>query len=282
MNLATLPWYDLPEITAATDALWRSVARQLRRHGLRDVPGVLNRHIPYERQWTSSELLFGQACGYDVLIAYPERLRLVATPAYMAAGCGPSTYCSLVVVCEDAPYRVMEDLRGARCVLNTPTSHSGTNVLRALVAPLHRDGRFFARVEMSGAHDKSLAMILGGEADVAAIDCVTWALLGRHRPRAIAGTRVLCQTDPVPAPPYVTSARMPDHRLDRIRAALIEALEEPALRDVKADLLIDHVAVLPLEAYEPIARLEAMAIDLGYHEIAPLLAARPACPVRPM
>ncbi len=38
MRTASLPMYDLPEIRAATAAFWASLAGNLRRHGLADVP----------------------------------------------------------------------------------------------------------------------------------------------------------------------------------------------------------------------------------------------------
>ena len=160
--LASLPWYDLREIREATDALWSELARQLRRAGLANVPSRLNRAVAYERQWTSTDFLFGQACGYDVRMAYADHLQVVATPCYEVPGCNGSNYSSYVVVREDSPFDLVEDLRGTRCVINTPTSHSGMNVLRALVAPLHSDGRFFSMVCMSGSHQRSLQMIQRG------------------------------------------------------------------------------------------------------------------------
>ena len=130
---ANLSWYDLPEVRHATDALWSSLARQFRLVGLTDVPRRLNRRVHYEDQWTSPHFLFGQACGYDVRIAHAGRLRVVAAPCYDVSGCEGSSYSSFVVVREGAAIGSLEDLRAARCVINTPTSHSGMNVLRALV-----------------------------------------------------------------------------------------------------------------------------------------------------
>ena len=43
-------------------------------------------------------------------------------------------------------------------------------------------GRFFSRVVTSGSHPASVAAVARGEADVAAIDCVTYALLDRYLP----------------------------------------------------------------------------------------------------
>jgi len=265
--LASLPWYDLPEVRPATDALWRELRRQFRRARLPNLPRRLNRKEAYERQWTSPHFFFGQACGYDARLAYADHLQVVATPRYDAPGCTGSNYRSFVVVREDAPHAVLEDLRGARCVINTLTSHSGMNVLRALVAPLHCQGRFFSAVRLSGSHERSLRMIRRGAVDVAAIDCVTYALLARYRPAELDGTRVLCRTQPVPAPPYVTAAGTPAATLAAMRRAINRALEHPRLAPVLSRLLIAGVDILPAEAYTPIESLASLAREHDYREI---------------
>jgi len=258
-------------VLGCSDALWRELARQLRGVGLPDVPSRLSRNAAYDSQWQRPDFLFGQACGYDVQIAFARRLAVVATPCYAAAGCTGSTYRSFVVVRDDSPLEYLADLRGARCVINTPTSHSGMNILRSLIAPMHADGRFFQSVKISGSHEQSLRMILRREVDVAAIDCVTHALLVRQRPSEIRGTRVFMSTQEVPAPPFVTGLAAGQKWLPRMRRALQRTLDEPALDEAKAALLLDRVEVLPDEAYNPIAAIAALADKHDYREIPDLI-----------
>ena len=104
-------------------------------------------------------LLFGQCCGYDVVYGFADCLTVLATPVYDAPGCEGADYLSFVLVRADSPATALDDLKGGTCVVNGFNSHSGTNALRALVAPLSRDGRFFATVKVSGAHVDSLAML---------------------------------------------------------------------------------------------------------------------------
>lgn len=266
-TLASLPWYDLREVRSATDALWTEFSRQFRLASLTDVPRRLNRDVAYDRQWTSERFLFGQACGYDVRIAYRDQLQIVATPCYAVPGCRAANYSSYVVVREDAPYESIEDLSGARCVINTPTSHSGMNVLRALVAPLHCDGRFFSSVRLSGSHERSLRMIQRREVDVAAIDCVTHALLAAYRPQELAECRVLQRTQHVPGPPYVTSISTPPEIVMTMRGAVQRAIESPAMAEIKRTLMIAGIQLISPEAYAPIETLHATARDHNYCEI---------------
>ena len=187
--LASLPMYDLPEVRPALAAWWGEIARQLRRQGVADVPGALDQEQPAGAAWSSPTLLLSQCCGADLMGAFAGRLVALATPCYRAPGCSGPRYASLVVVRTGAAVERLADLRGKVAAINHPDSHSGSNALRALIAPLARDGRFFGRVEVSGSHAASLAMVAEGAADVAAIDCVSHALLARHRPAALAGTR---------------------------------------------------------------------------------------------
>ncbi len=267
MSVACLPWYDFAEIRGATDALWASVSRRLQASGLGDVPARLERRVHYEDQWDSGELLLGQACGYDVLLAYAHRLQLVATPRYQLDGCEGHSYRSFVVVRDDSPARALEDLRGSRCVINTPTSHSGMNVLRAVVAPLSVNGRFFASATVSGAHERSLELLRSGAVDVAAIDCVSWGLLARHRPAAVTGARIVHRTPAVPAPPFVTSVDTPAAVVSSLRDALGAAIRDPANGEVVDQLALAGVDTLTIENYEPIAKLEQLADDHGYFEL---------------
>ncbi len=277
MRIACLPWYDLPETRPAQDALWRVLARHLRRNGLRDVPRRLSRCSSVFRLLCDPNLLLGQCCGYDVIYGMSSNLWPVATPRYAAPGCTGADYRSLVLVRNDSDAAELRDLRRKVCVVNGFASHSGTNALRALVAPLSRDGRFFRHVLISGGHLASLAQLRMGAADVMAIDCVLFALLLRHRPHVVEGTRVLCSSPPAPAPPLVASSQAGRSEVRRIRNALAGALEDPAGRDAAAELLLHGFEELPLPSYARIVELEAAALRHGYFELhATTPAVRPA------
>ena len=264
MSVASLPMYDLPEVRPALDALWAGLARHLAREGVPDVPSVLAHGAPLEILCSGPDLLFGQCCGFDLVNGYAGALRPLATPCYDAPGCMGPAYASIVVVAEDSPARKLEDLRGGVCALNGWNSHSGMSALRALIAPLSRDVRFFARIEVSRSHRASLAMVARGEADVAAIDCVVHALVARHRPAALAGIRPLGQTPNAPAPPFVTRAGTAEGMVERLQTALVRAFDDPALEAARADLLLLGIETLPLAAYRRIRAFERFAARCNY------------------
>lgn len=268
MPVASLAMYDLPELRAATDALWLGMARGFRRAGIAKVPAVLERDLPYRETWQHPALLFAQTCGYPLTHALAGRVRVVATPCYRAEACEGPNYCSIVIVRADHPATDLAALRGARCVVNGPDSQSGYSALRALVAPLAENGRFFADVAVSGSHPASIDAVAAGKADIAAIDCVTHALVARYRPEALAGTRILARTAAAPGLPYITRGDADDDLLQRLRDGLIEVFADPDLAAARDALLLRDAVLLPADAYQRIIDLENDAIGRGYAEVA--------------
>ena len=268
MATASLPMYDLPEIERATDSWWRGLARAMAHEGVPDVPDRLTRGRNFAALWRDPELLFSQTCGYPLTHAYKEDLRVVATPVYSAPGCRGPAYCSLVVVREGDPAQTPADLKGRAAAFNAPDSQSGYSALRAVVAPISEGGKFFACAVESGSHAESLAMVARGAVDVCTTDCVTFALLARHRPAAVRGLRALGQSPGAPGLPYVTKIATDYDALARLRGAVFAALEDPSLAETRAALLIEGAEVLPGSAYARILEIEGAARDRGYPELA--------------
>lgn len=267
MRIACLPWYELPETQAAQDSLWSVLAQHLRRLGVDDVPESLTRGLPVPGVLADPRLLIGQCCGYDLIYGFASSVELVATPRYGAPGCDGANYRSFVLVRHDFKADGLDGLRGSVCVVNSFNSHSGTNALRALVAPLSQDGRFFSEVKVSGAHVNSLALLCAGEADVMAMDCVLYALLSRYRPSALNGTRVICSSEPVPAPPIITSAKTERYLIAKLPEVLTAALADRTSQAATAAMLLDGFEFLPLKAYSRIIDIEGAALRHGYKEL---------------
>jgi len=268
MTLSTsFPMYDFEEVRGAHEVLWSGVARKLRTAGVEGVPAVLDRSRSVHELWTDPGLLLSQCCGADLVGRYAGTLALVATPRYSAPGCDGCLYSSVVLVAEDSRAAELPDLRNAVCVVNSRESHSGVNALRALVAPLSRRGRFFSRVVTSGSHPASVAAVARGEADVAAIDCVTYALLDRYRPSLLEGTRPLCYSARAPGIPFVTRTASDSNRIRQLQDALLKAFEEPDVRVAGAAVFIDGVEILPLSAYDRIIEFQRLAAAQGYPEL---------------
>ena len=261
MRLAALPMYDLPELAAATDALWSGIARRLRADGVVGVPDRLDRSREARAIWSDPDLLFSQTCGFPLTHAFAGRMAVVATPCYAAPGCTGPNYRSFIVArAEDARTR-LADFAGARAAINSPDSHSGCNILRWRIAQ-ETARPFFGSVRETGSHAQSLAVVKAGQADLAAVDCVTYALLGKHRPEAIAGIKIVDETALAPGLPYVTSPSTDETTLAALRRALAEAIADPALAKARNALLLAGVEELPLTRYQAIRDYAGQGADL--------------------
>jgi len=266
--IASLPMYDWPEVRKATDALWQGIACHLAANGFAGVPAALERGRERDEQWRSPDLLLSQTCGYPLTHALAGRVDLVATPCYGARGCEGADYRSLVVVARAGKASGLADLRGRTAACNSDDSMSGMLALKAVVAPLSRGRRFFGRVIESGSHLASMYAVADGEADVAAIDCVSFALAERHHPDLVKRLKVIAETPRVPGLPLVTArGRSPGERA-RLARALADAFADPALAAARADVFITGLEFTSLSAYQAILDLEAAADATGYTRLA--------------
>jgi len=266
--VAALPMYDLPELRAANDALWSAIAARLKADGVRRVPSELTRGLPLEEAWTNPALLLAQTCGYPLATSLHDRVQLVATPRYRVPGCEGAFHRSAVVVRDDATATCLADLRGGRCAINDRASNSGMNLLRVEIAPLARKQSFFGAVTVTGSHEASATAVADGDADVAAIDCVTWAHLQRFRPATTKRLRVLMWTVRSPGLPFITSARTDAATRAALGLALDAAARDPALSDVRGELMLEGFNALPASQYHAVLYLEQIATAQGYPRLA--------------
>lgn len=266
--IAHLAMYDLPEIRPAVEDLWKGVARRLRDAGLPDAPLALSRHVTHHESWRHPELLLGQSCGYPALHEFRGLIRIVATPLYDAPGCEGTKHCSFIIVPADSISKQIADLRGARFALNSWDSNTGMNLPRLAFAPFAKHGRFIGEIVETGSHAESLACVADRRADAAAIDCVTHALLARHRAAVVAKTRVLAASAPSPSLPFVTTRKASEVTIGALRQALAEALSDPALETARKALFLKGLVPAEEANYRVLLDYKNKARELGYARLA--------------
>ena len=253
---AMVSMYWLPELAWATEAWWDGLARHWRGAGLRDVPARSHEPADLYPLWLAPDLFFAQTCGYPLTHELKGKVTLVATPCYSAPGCAGANYCSRIIVREDSGITDLAQLSGKVAAINSYDSQSGWNVLRHSLTPALKGKGTFPSIIETGGHRKSVAAVREGRADVAAIDCVTFARLGSVVPQEVAGLRVIAETAAAPSLPYITRQDIPAEDLRRLRAGLQAALHDPALAEARAALMIRDIVVLPVEAYDRILEIE--------------------------
>jgi ABC-type phosphate/phosphonate transport system substrate-binding protein len=265
--VASLGMYDFAWTAKANDALWAALADRLRAAGI-DAPCGLARNADLHELWRDPRLIFGQTCGYPYVTALHGRVALIATPVYTFAGCQGASHCSFLVASKRHARRGLADFAGARAALNARDSNSGMNLFRATIAPLANGRPFFRRVIVTGSHAASLAALSEGQADIAAIDCVTFGLLQQRRPELTHAVELIAQTPLSPALPFIMSADLAKSHLSAVRAALFATLEDPALAGPRKTLGLIGAEILDDSDYDRIAQIERDAIALRYEELA--------------
>ncbi|WP_222888766.1 PhnD/SsuA/transferrin family substrate-binding protein [Enterobacter sp. C2] len=222
-NKIAFPMYDLHR--PDSEALLRALQTLLAARGIATDPAWPQADLL--THWQDDDLLLSQACGYPLVTQLSE-VQTVGCFHYSAPGCEGIRYRSLLVVRQNDRHKTLADFRGSRAVCNAPDSQSGYNVFMQMVAPLAQQGIFFNEIIFSGSHRQSLVEIGEGRADIAAIDCVTFALLQRHAPMLVADLAVIGASRAAPGLPLITSRRTSPSRIALLRDALTQLVSDPA------------------------------------------------------
>jgi ABC-type phosphate/phosphonate transport system substrate-binding protein len=264
--VASLGMYDYSFVAEANRRLWDAIGRSLRVAGV-EAPEALDPAEP-RTLWTNPGLIFGQTCGYPYVTQLSGRVALIATPIYDFDGCDGPRHCSFVVASDKTRNRSLASFAGARAAINARDSNTGMNLFRGLLAPIARGRRVFSEVLVTGSHAASLAAVAGGEADIAAIDCVSYGLLRRGRPELFDGVAVIERTQATAGLPFVINAELGGSLVAALRVALFAALSDPALAEARQTLGLRGAAILADADYASVAEIERGAIALGYGELA--------------
>lgn len=241
-KLMAFPMYDVNR--ADTDALWRTIQSLLL---ARSITVAASPDQDLLSLWQQPDLALSQTCGYPLMTALPD-VQVVGCFHYAAPGCEGIHYRSFLVVREEDKHRTLADFRGRRAVCNSPDSQSGYNVLRKKIAPAAVND-YFSSVTFSGSHRQSLVDVGRGAGDIAAIDCVTYALLQRHEPALLAGLAVIERTPLTPGLPLITARQTSPATLQAIRDALNELVNNPEYREVCRAVLIGGFSEVTRQAY---------------------------------
>lgn len=261
--LASLGMYDHPAQRDANDALWAWIAARLSAAGLPNVPVALERERSPHELWPDPRLLFGQACGYPFARFHKDDLRVLAVPRYGAPHCEGTRHCSVIVARAKDSRAAMEDFRGAVAAINGPASNTGTNLLRHTTAAQCGTGPFYAGMIRTGGHVASMRAVAGGEADLAAIDAVTFAAATDSYPGLREELKVIAVSRMVPALPFVTARATPEPIAALVQDALLAAMQAPELAEARSALFLLGAETTDASVYDEVLELERIADAAG-------------------
>jgi ABC-type phosphate/phosphonate transport system substrate-binding protein len=238
--IAALPMYDFDDMIAANDRLWGLVRDGLRALGLL-APDKLTRGVDLWDIWQSPDLLLAQTCGAPFRTHLHGRVHLIGTPDYGVEGCPPGYYRSLFLARRTDSRPDLAAFAGATFAYNEGLSQSGWAGPQTHTQGL---GLQFAAGPQTGAHRDTARAIAEGQADLGAVDAVTWRHLQRVEPCTDA-LRVIAATNPTPGLPLITAQ---GNRAPMIFDAMAKAVAD--LDDTARRLLgLRGMIAIPAEAY---------------------------------
>jgi len=265
--IAVLPMYDFVWAAAANDRLWAAIAARLTEVGVQ-APMRLARGGDLAAQWRDPRLVFSQTCGYPYVTGLGDSVALIATPEYGFPGCEGASHRSFIIRGASDPRRELGEFRGAAAALNAHDSNTGMNLFRAAIAPIAGGAPFFRAVVVTGSHERSVEAVAEGRADLASIDCVSFALLGRGRPDLVERVAVVAKSALSPGLPFIASARLDRQTVEAARDALFAALADPDLAEARTTLGLAGARAATPSDYDPVAEFERDAAALGYPRLA--------------
>jgi ABC-type phosphate/phosphonate transport system substrate-binding protein len=256
--------YPFPEAAPATAAFWNALRERLATRGLdiRDV--VFEDPLAHVPEGVGPSVLFTQFCGYPLFKAFRDKGTVLATPSFVFAGCEGPNHCAFFMVRANDPAGCLEDMRGRVFGCNSRLSNTGMNLPRLTLARIAGGRPFFRKVVVTDGHLASLEHLHREAVDLCAIDCVTWGLFRKFRPKDAMRYRILAQTAPSPSLPYVTSAAADARAVVTLRDSLDELFADPATARIRDTLGLTAISVLNSSAYERLQDYEKEAADLGY------------------
>ena len=207
----------------------------------------------------AGQITIGWICGRPYIRLIDEAhapIRLLAAPVMTGARySGRPIYFSDVVVRRDSRFRQFDELRGASWAYNEPGSQSGYHVTRYYLARRGERERFFGRAVATGAHLRSMEMVLAGDVDASAIDSTVleWEML--RDPTLAEQLRIIERFGPSPIPPLVISAALQDDMVDDIRNWLLSLHTTSQGRQLLTLGLLDRFVAVNDSDYDPIRRM---------------------------
>ena len=261
---AALPMYFPPR--EALQAFWAALAGLLRADAcipVGAIPAELSQAADCHAQWLEPDLLLSQACGYPLVTQLAGRVQLVGTFAYDAPG-AQGTQCRSQLICRAGERRhSLVEFAGCTLAFNDTISQSGYNALRALVAAQTTQRPFFGARLQTGAHYRSIEAVRLGQADMAAVDAVSWALWQRSHAGLAGELQVFGQTESYPGLPLISALQTAPETLAALRRCLRQIATDAAFATLRAPLLIHGFEATGLGDYQRCLELQEQAFAQG-------------------
>jgi len=220
--------YCWPENRTAWEALWTSIGDELANTDV-EVPAELTFDVPLWDIWQDKNLLVGYTCGWPYISRLKDQVSLIGRFDFGLENCPAGYYESVYIgrngMEPEIIYAAMLTDELMSVAVNGLDSQSGFRAFRDLLGEDPNEVLAADQLVHSGSHRDSIIAVANGDADIAAIDAVTWRYALDFEPAA-KEVVVLGNSNPVPGLPLITSVE--NHNLvDQLFKAVNAAVSKP-------------------------------------------------------
>ncbi len=199
--------------------------------------------LDYHKLWLHPALLFAQTCWGPMELGLSNHVQVVGQPSYDAyeGGQGELYSSALVMRTGEGPEArspadgeallPLDLIRGKRFAFNSLDSMSGAIGLTRDLEAQGESLDIFASCSQSGGHRGSIVAVAEGKADIAAIDCESWALAQRFEPAA-RKVAIVGWTARRKGLPFITARTTPEKTVRAMREALAGLADQPRIQRV--------------------------------------------------
>lgn len=204
-------------------------------------------------------------CGlpYVQLADAPDsNIELLGAPVLLGERYGHRpVYFSDVIVRSDSPYASFDDLAGCVWAYNQVGSHSGYNLVCYNLFERGKTPHYFGSMVEAGSHQRSLQMVLAGQADATAIDSHVLDVLLLQDRELGSQLRVVATLGPSSIPPVVVAKNLDSNLKYRMREALISMHCDPDVARSLQEGRIERFTPVSDADYDDIRKIAAQVRD---------------------
>jgi len=166
---------------------------------------------------------------------------------------GTSTYEGYLIVRKDSNIRSIEDMQGKSLVLVEETTAGFVFPLAWFkehgIADLNS---YFSKKIISGSHDRAIALVLNGEADIGAVKSTIFRNMGKWQPRIGRELMVLASSDAVPSNGLCVNKDLAPEQKQQLKDLLLNLRGYPAGRKALEQMGARRFVETSRDQYEPV------------------------------
>lgn len=186
---------------------------------------------------------------------------------------GKSIYYSGLFARAGSPIDTLDDLRGKRVAFGDINSTSSFVVPMVMLIDAKIDpARDLATIRMTGSHAGSLAALLAGEVDAAALSFDSYDKAVREHVPGARDVKLIARSQAIPYPPLIVSNRLSAADRERLKVAFQEVAHAPGitpamLRGYGGAQVDGYDGHFPRQRFDGVAQKMALVDDAMKSEI---------------